>query len=64
MSSPRLLWGLLPVLVLAAPIAWTFGIFDTVCRVVMEHDSVRSPSVDDVLSAEQWARARAREVLA
>jgi MFS family permease len=29
-SSPRLLWGLLPVLVLAAPIAWTFGIFDTV----------------------------------
>jgi MFS family permease len=29
-SAPRLLWTLLPVLLLAAPIFWTFGIYDTV----------------------------------
>jgi DHA1 family multidrug resistance protein-like MFS transporter len=29
-SSSRLLWTLLPVLALAAPIFWTFGVYDTV----------------------------------
>jgi len=29
-AAPRLLWTLLPVLLLAAPIYWTFGIYDTV----------------------------------
>ena len=40
------------------------GIVDTVARVVTEHDSLSSPTVDDVLAAEHWARTRAREVLA
>src|SRR5437870_4413301 len=29
-SAPRLLWALLPVLALSAPIFWTFGVYDTV----------------------------------
>ena len=43
------------------------GIVDTVARVVDEHDTARTgtPStVADVLEAEGWARARARELAA
>ena len=42
------------------------GIVDTVEQVVAEHAPVAAASmgVDDVLAAEEWARARAREVLA
>jgi 1-deoxy-D-xylulose-5-phosphate reductoisomerase len=41
------------------------GIVDTVARVVSEHvASTRGPlSVDDVLAAESWSRARARELV-
>ncbi|MDX6280986.1 MAG: 1-deoxy-D-xylulose-5-phosphate reductoisomerase [Kribbellaceae bacterium] len=40
------------------------GIVDTVARVVTEHDvpSYEELSVDDVLAADAWARARAREL--
>ena len=40
------------------------GIVDTVAQVVTEHDSTPTPTVDDVLAAEDWARKRAQEVLA
>ena len=40
------------------------GIVDTVAAVVAEHDTVTSPSLDDVLESERWARVRAHEVLA
>jgi 1-deoxy-D-xylulose-5-phosphate reductoisomerase len=42
------------------------GIMDTVARVVTEHDvpSDEELSVDDVLAADSWARARARELTA
>jgi len=40
------------------------GIVDAVAQVVTEHDCVPGPSVADVLTAEEWARTRAREVLA
>jgi 1-deoxy-D-xylulose-5-phosphate reductoisomerase len=40
------------------------GIVDTVARVVTEHDvpSYEELSIDDVLAADAWARARAREL--
>jgi 1-deoxy-D-xylulose-5-phosphate reductoisomerase len=40
------------------------GIVDTVARVVTEHDvlSYQELSIDDVLAADAWARARAREL--
>ena len=38
------------------------GIVDAVAEVVTEHVSVSTPSLDDVLAAEGWARVRAREV--
>jgi len=40
------------------------GIVDTVARVVTEHDvpSYEELSIDDVLAADGWARARAREL--
>jgi 1-deoxy-D-xylulose-5-phosphate reductoisomerase len=42
------------------------GIVDTVARVVTEHDvpSYEDLSIDDVLAADTWARARARELTA
>ena len=40
------------------------GIVDTVASVLAEHDTVTSPTLHDVLAAEQWARIRTREVLA
>ena len=40
------------------------GIVDTVAKVLSEHDSVPTPTVDEVLAAERWARTRAQEVLA
>jgi 1-deoxy-D-xylulose-5-phosphate reductoisomerase len=43
------------------------GIVDTVARVVKEHGTPRdgtSLTVEDVLEAEAWARARARELAA
>ena len=40
------------------------GIVDTVAQVVTEHDSTPTPTVEDVLAAEDWARKRAQEVLA
>jgi 1-deoxy-D-xylulose-5-phosphate reductoisomerase len=41
------------------------GIVDTVAAVVAEHDPAGDPrDVDDVLAAEDWARARANELLA
>jgi len=39
------------------------GIVDTVAAVVTEHDVVASPSLDDVLAAETWARHRATELV-
>jgi len=41
-------------------------IVDTVARVLGEHDGAAAGSVtlDEVLAAETWARARAREALA
>jgi len=39
------------------------GIVDTVAAVVTEHDMVASPSLDDVLAAETWARHRATELV-
>ncbi|MEZ0163872.1 1-deoxy-D-xylulose-5-phosphate reductoisomerase [Kineococcus sp. LSe6-4] len=39
------------------------GIVDTLARVVAEHDPAGEPrDVEDVLAAEDWARARAREL--
>ncbi|WP_020387240.1 1-deoxy-D-xylulose-5-phosphate reductoisomerase [Kribbella catacumbae] len=40
------------------------GIVDTVARIVTEHDvpSYEELSIDDVLAADAWARARAREL--
>ncbi len=38
------------------------GIVDTVARVVAEHDVLPAGSVDEVLAADGWARARAREL--
>ncbi|HEY9523967.1 MAG TPA: 1-deoxy-D-xylulose-5-phosphate reductoisomerase [Thermopolyspora sp.] len=38
------------------------GIVDTVARVVSEHDVRPAGSVDEVLAADAWARARAREL--
>ncbi len=41
------------------------GIVDTVAQVVTEHDAATStsvPSLEDILGAERWARARAREL--
>jgi 1-deoxy-D-xylulose-5-phosphate reductoisomerase len=40
------------------------GIVDTIAQVVSEHESTPTPTVDDVLAAEKWARIRAQEVLA
>ncbi|GAA1727810.1 1-deoxy-D-xylulose-5-phosphate reductoisomerase [Isoptericola hypogeus] len=40
------------------------GIVDTVQRVVEEHDGGDASSVEGVLSADAWARARADEILA
>jgi 1-deoxy-D-xylulose-5-phosphate reductoisomerase len=42
------------------------GIVDTVARIVTEHDvpSYEELSIDDVLDADAWARARARELTA
>jgi 1-deoxy-D-xylulose-5-phosphate reductoisomerase len=42
------------------------AIVDTVARVVTEHDvpSYEELSIDDVLAADTWARARARELTA
>jgi 1-deoxy-D-xylulose-5-phosphate reductoisomerase len=42
------------------------GIVDTVARIVTEHDvpSYEELSIDDVLAADAWARARARELTA
>lgn len=37
------------------------GIVDTVRDVLEEHQGVASPNLDDVLAAEEWARARAVE---
>jgi 1-deoxy-D-xylulose-5-phosphate reductoisomerase len=39
------------------------GIVDTVAAVVAAHHPVPEPTLDDVLDAEQWARARAREMV-
>ncbi len=39
------------------------GIVDTLARVVAEHEPAGEPrDVEDVLAAEDWARARAREL--
>jgi 1-deoxy-D-xylulose-5-phosphate reductoisomerase len=40
------------------------GIVDTIEKVLGEHESVASPDLDDIVAAERWARARAREVVA
>jgi len=40
------------------------GIVDTVAAVLSEHETVPTPTVAEVLAAEQWARTRAQEVLA
>jgi len=39
------------------------GIVDTVAAVVAEHNDVSTPTLEDVLAAEEWARARARELV-
>ena len=48
---------------LAGALSFT-GIVDTVMRVISEHDGARggSVSLEDVLAADRWARARAREL--
>jgi 1-deoxy-D-xylulose-5-phosphate reductoisomerase len=38
------------------------GIVDTVARVVGEHEVQPASSVEEVLAADEWARARAREL--
>jgi 1-deoxy-D-xylulose-5-phosphate reductoisomerase len=50
---------------LAGAISFT-GIVDTVMRVISEHDGggSRTVSLEDVLEADRWARARARELTA
>ncbi|HEX4062414.1 MAG TPA: 1-deoxy-D-xylulose-5-phosphate reductoisomerase [Streptosporangiaceae bacterium] len=50
---------------LAGAISFT-GIVDTVMRVISEHDGAgsRAVSLEDVLEADRWARARARELTA
>jgi 1-deoxy-D-xylulose-5-phosphate reductoisomerase len=50
---------------LAGSVPFT-GIVDTVMRVISEHDGAASPAVSlqDVLEADRWARARARELTA
>ncbi|GII89790.1 1-deoxy-D-xylulose-5-phosphate reductoisomerase [Sinosporangium siamense] len=40
------------------------GIVDTVAKVVEEHEVCPAESVDEVLAADQWARARAEEITA
>jgi 1-deoxy-D-xylulose-5-phosphate reductoisomerase len=40
------------------------GIVDVVADVLAEHDGTAEPSLDDVLAAETWARARADELVA
>lgn len=40
------------------------GIVDTVAAVVEQHTGVSAPTLEDVLGAEEWARARAAEVIA
>ena len=39
------------------------GIVDTVAGVVADHDVVLEPTLEEVLDAERWARARAREMV-
>ena len=39
-------------------------IIDTVEKVLGDHGVTKAPSLDDVLAAEDWARARAHEVMA
>jgi 1-deoxy-D-xylulose-5-phosphate reductoisomerase len=48
---------------LAGTLSFT-GIVDTVMRVISEHDGARQGaiSLEDVLDADRWARARAREL--
>ena len=48
---------------LAGALSFT-GIVDTVMRVISEHDGARqgAVSLEDVLDADRWARARAREL--
>ena len=48
---------------LAGTLSFT-GIVDTVMRVISEHDGARqgAVSLEDVLNADRWARARAREL--
>jgi 1-deoxy-D-xylulose-5-phosphate reductoisomerase len=50
---------------LAGTVSFT-GIVDTVMRVISEHDGAGSAAVslEDVLEADRWARARARELTA
>lgn len=43
-------------------IPWT-GIMDTVSAVLLEHDGVKNPDLADILGAEEWAAARAEELL-
>ena len=40
------------------------AIVDSLTEVVAAHDGLNDPSLDDVLAVEEWARARAREVVA
>ncbi|MEV5413699.1 1-deoxy-D-xylulose-5-phosphate reductoisomerase [Thermopolyspora sp. NPDC052614] len=40
------------------------GIVDTIASVVGEHDVLPASSVEEVLAADEWARARARELTA
>ncbi|WP_175955808.1 1-deoxy-D-xylulose-5-phosphate reductoisomerase [Schaalia sp. Marseille-Q2122] len=40
------------------------GIVDTVREVVEEHQGIAAPTLEDVLGAEEWARARAAERIA
>jgi 1-deoxy-D-xylulose-5-phosphate reductoisomerase len=48
---------------LAGALSFT-RIVDTVMRVISEHDGARqrAVSLEDVLGADRWARARAREL--
>ena len=47
---------------LAGAVPW-LAIVDTVSAVLQEHEGVAAPSLDDIVSAQEWAVRRAHEVV-
>ena len=48
---------------LSGRLAW-LDIVDIDARVLAEHEGLADPDLEEVLAAEQWARARAEELIA